>query len=141
MGLNPNMTRFLSERLDCNSDKEAAERIGVRPQSVSQWKIDFPEFRDMYEQLSSDGVKIATEMLRQKLGKAAEVVIETLKANNGRKPDYTNRLAAAKLLMQSQGMLKERRVHEGDPDNPIEVRVTADDLHEGVKRAKGGNGD
>lgn len=109
MGISATQGRFLSERLRCSSDKEAAEKISIAPATVYQWKMDYPEFKRLYDGLGEDGVKIATEILRQNLGRAAEAVRDALEAKDQRgKPDHIVRMGAAKLNMQACGMLKDR---------------------------------
>lgn len=124
MGVTVEQTRFLSERLKTNTDKVAAERAGVKVETVYQWKTDKPDFKRLYDGLAEDGVKLCMEILRQGLGRAGEVITEGMDAKDHRnKPDHDVRINAAKVAMQAHGLLKNQQVHSGDPDHPVETVV------------------
>ena len=63
--------RFLVQRLEVSTDKEAAERIGYDPKTVSKWKGRGYPIDEALRLLASDGVIVAAEILRRKAGKAA----------------------------------------------------------------------
>lgn len=123
MGLTGNQWQFIARRLVSSTDKEAAEVVGLRPQTVSEWKRDCPEFVREYEAAFTDGVHVAQEITRQHLGRAAMVLAEGLDARQGRKPDYASRLASAKAVLQSHGLLRDRVEHTSNPDAPVRIVV------------------
>lgn len=137
MSLTALQWRFIAARLLCSTDKEAAELIGIRHNTPSNWKLEYPEFAEQYEAAFKDGVHVAQEYSRKLLGKAVQRHDEALDANRRDKADHATRLTAAKNLLQIHGLLKNQQVHSGDPDNPVRVEISADDLHEATKRAKG----
>jgi len=108
MGLTGLQWRFIANRLTTSTDQEAAEITGVAPATVSRWKSGSLEFAEQYETSFRDGVHVAMEIARQNLGKAANTLADALEAKDGRNPDYQARIAAAKLLFQSHGLLKDK---------------------------------
>jgi hypothetical protein len=79
MGLSADQWRFIAARLVANSDKEAAESVGMSVGNMYNWKLD-PEFKAEYTAAFTDGVHVAMELSRQNLGKAANALAEGLLA-------------------------------------------------------------
>jgi hypothetical protein len=120
--------RFIAARLLAKTDKEAAEQVGINPQTASNWKQESAEFKTAYEDAFADAVSVAKGYTRALLGKASERLSEALDATktvevqlkstvewDKRKhfeeitvPDWKARLDAAKLILQAQGVLQDR---------------------------------
>jgi hypothetical protein len=90
--------RFLAERLQCRTDTEAAEIIGVRTQTPSEWKANCPAFKAKYDELGRDGLELAKTMIRATMGKAAAALAGNLVG----KPSDVNE--AAKTILTLGGM-------------------------------------
>lgn len=118
-----NQQRFLAERLLTSTDEDAAQKCEMTADSVRRWKRDCAEFVEAYQKLGSDGIELALDILRQHLGKMSITLTEAVEAMDGRKPDWQTRLAAIRIAFQSHGILRERRVIEGDADNPVKTIV------------------
>lgn len=121
--LTVNQQRFLAERLVTGSDEDACRNAKLASSTVRLWKSQSPEFVEAYQNLGSDGVELALDILRQHLGKMAVTLTEGAEALDGRKPDWATRLNAIRLAFQSHGLLRERRIVEGDADNPVKTIV------------------
>ena len=106
MGLTASQWQFIARRLVSGTDVEAAEAIGVRRQTISEWK-QIPEFLAEYEAAFKDGVHVALEITRQNLGKAAMVLTDGLEANKSDRADYQTRINSAKTIFQAHGLCKQ----------------------------------
>ena len=69
--------RYVSERVNCKYDYEAAGAIGVSRETVSRWanKADVDEAVKL---MVLDGVEVAREILRRSTSKAAQEIAEQL---------------------------------------------------------------
>lgn len=73
--------RFVIARQECKSDKDAAEAIGIKPDTVYHW----PEIvRDAVRHMAADGLTTALHMRRRHLAKAMAVKVAGLDSNNER---------------------------------------------------------
>lgn len=128
--------RFLAQRLLTKTDAEASELTNVSLPAIVVWKRQ-PEFMRVYQRGQEAALETAQRLMLCNIGRAVERITEAMDAiTSDGLPDYSIRLAAAKLMLQSQGILKERRVIEGSESSPLRVSVTADDLHEAMRKAQ-----
>ena len=68
--LTTNQLRWIVARQECTTDGEAAEMIGVKPDTMYRW----PEIvKDAARLMAGDGVYVAREMRRRALPKAMAV--------------------------------------------------------------------
>lgn len=136
MTLSMDQWRFIAQRLVSRNDAEARRSISLPQCTLSRWNRD-PEFLQAREDSLRDAIAASKNIMRANMAKAAEIISAALGAiNTDKTPDHSTRLAAAKLLMQAQGILKERRVIEGDDDNPVRVVVTPEDLYDAMRRVQ-----
>lgn len=73
--------RFVVARQECTTDKEAAEAIGLSPQTIYKW----PDIvRDAVRLMALDGASVALEIRRRSLAKAMMVKAAGLDTNDER---------------------------------------------------------
>ncbi len=80
-GFNLTQMRFLIARMDCNSNAEAAKKIGIRPATVTDWG---PDIRRAMYLMKYDGVITALEMQRKALPRAMAVKVGGLESQEER---------------------------------------------------------
>lgn len=79
--LTTNQLRYIVARQECATDGEAAEVIGVKPDTVYRW----PEIvKEAARLMAGDGVFVAREMRRRALPKAMAVKVAGLDSNDER---------------------------------------------------------
>ena len=100
--------RFLVKRLDVGSDKEAAELIGYNPKTISKWKAKGYPIDEALHLLGSDGVIIAAEILKRKVGKAAAIKVAGLDSEDGDKRQEVS----SEILDRVLGKATQRQEHE-----------------------------
>ncbi len=109
MALTITQLRFLAERLTSESDTEAAKRVGIHETTPAKWKGNNPDFAARYAKVFEDGVDLAIQIMREHLAAAALTLAENLKATGENGPDYAARNQAAKTLLQSHGLIRDRQ--------------------------------
>ena len=92
--LSVDQLRWVVARLECSTDKEAAERIGVTPATVYRWPASV---REAPRLLALDGVLTARQVLRRCVAKAAQVLVATLDDDDPRV-----RLRAAREILNRE---------------------------------------
>ena len=102
----PEQIDFVSHRMVCKSDKEAAEKAELNYDSVRSWK-NKQEVNLAVRLAKMDSVVVAREKLRRLAPKAVDVLDEEL-------DDKENRLAAARDVLDRAGLAKESKIkHTG----------------------------
>lgn len=79
--LTTNQLRYLVARQDYSTDGEAAEAIGMKPNTIYKWPSIVDEALRL---MASDGVFVAREMRRRALPKAMAVKVAGLDSENER---------------------------------------------------------
>ncbi len=109
--LSPDQLRYLTERVLCRTDAEAARNVGIAPTVIYHW----PEkllIQEAVNLMLSEGVEASREILRRALVDAARVKVDGLRS----KRTSIKQAAATEIL---------DRFH-GKPKQAIEATVTAD---------------
>ena len=98
--------KFLFVRPECRTDKEAADKIGIHPQTVNNWKGDGPPFPETYNKLmyglaavQEDAVEEAILQIRAMFPKALERLLELVDS----KSEHV-RLKAVELILSRGGV-------------------------------------
>lgn len=116
-----NQLRYLSVRGECKNEKEAAEMLGLKPQTVYNWP---DTVREAFELMLFDGVLVAGEILRRNLPKAAAVKVAALDSEI----DNIRQHAATEVLDRGLGKPTQRQELSG-PDGGAIVVVNWDDTN------------
>ena len=74
--------RFVVARQEFATDKEAAHEIGVKPDTVYQWKHRGSPIDESVRLMALDGIVVASELLRRNLAKAAAIKVAGLDSDN-----------------------------------------------------------
>lgn len=88
--LTTDQLRFVVARQEYSTDKEAAEAIGVRPNTVSQWKYAGAPIDEAVRLMAADGLITAQVIRRKALAKAMAVKVAGL--DDG-KPEVRQRVS------------------------------------------------
>ena len=76
--LSTDQIRFVVARQEFATDKEAAQEIGVKPDTVYQWKHRGVPIDDAVRLMAMDGIIVAKELRRRNLAKAMAVKVAGL---------------------------------------------------------------
>jgi hypothetical protein len=124
MTLTAQQWRFLALRLVSKTDTEAARELGIAENTPANWKGNDPEFAREYEACFRDGVHVAQEIARRNLGRAADTLCSALGATTtSGQPNWRARLEAARLLLQTHGLLRDRQELSGPGGGPIQHKM------------------
>lgn len=114
--LTADQLRFVAARLNTNTDKAAAESVGIPPQTVYNW----PNKGDIAEAVrlaQMDTVEVARERLRRLLLRAIDVLDEEMET------DKPKRLDAAKEVFDRGGLPPTQKLDIDVPQLTDIVRV------------------
>lgn len=82
--LTTDQIRFVIARQDFSSDKEAAKSVGIKPNTISQWKHSGVPIDEAVRLMVFDGLETALHLRKRNLAKAMAVKIEGLDSKSGR---------------------------------------------------------
>jgi len=83
--LSSDQIRFVLARQEYATDKEAAEAVGIKPNTVYQWKCRYSvPIDEAVRLITYDGLTVATELRRRNLAKAVAVKVAGLDSENER---------------------------------------------------------
>lgn len=82
--LSTDQIRFIVARQEFSTDKETAKQIGIKPDTVSQWKYKGVPINEAVRLMAMGGLVVAQEMRRRSLAKAMLVKVEGLDENDTR---------------------------------------------------------
>jgi hypothetical protein len=111
--------RFVSARVDCRYDYEAAEAIGLRREAPSRWdnKEDVDEVVHLMLQ---DGVMVAREILRRSTAKAAQEIADELEHRSV----AVRHKAAKDILDRNIGNAPAKHEVTGRDGGPVEMSLS-----------------
>ena len=115
--LSTDQIRFVIARQEFATDKEAAEAIGIKPDTVYHW----PDIvREAVRLMVEDGMVTALHLRRRNLAKAMMVKIRGLDS----KREQTRQGVATEIIEWEMGKAMQRETHEhtGADGGPIELR-------------------
>ena len=114
--------RYVSERVNCKYDYEAAEAIGISRETASRWtnKADVDEAVKL---MVLDGVEVAREILRRSTSKAAQEIAEQL----GHRSVNVRYKAAKDILDRNIGNAPAKHEVTGKDGGDLIINVRLDD--------------
>ena len=115
--LSVDQLRFITARVNCSTDKEAAQIIGVSPDIVSYWKRKGVPIDEAGKLMALDGVVVAREILRRSVAEAAAVKRAGLQSDDER----IKQGAASEILDRELG--KPTQKQEISTDGEMTFRV------------------
>jgi len=118
--LSTDQIRFVVARQEFSTDKEAAEQIGVKPNTVYTWKHKGVPIDEAVRLMAYDGIVVARTMIRRALAKAAAVKVAGLD-----EPDEKLRqMVASEILDRELGKPTQRQEITGADGGPVETHNT-----------------
>jgi hypothetical protein len=104
--LSSDMIRFIVARHEYPTDKEAAEAVGVKPNTVYQWKARYNKPIDEAVHLMAvDGLVVASELRRRNLAKAMAVKVAGLDSTK----ENTRQNVATEIIEWEMGKPTQRQ--------------------------------
>jgi len=120
------MIRFVVARHEYPTDKEAAEAIGINPNTVYQWKSRYNKPIDEAIRLMAlDGIVIARELRRRNLAKAMAVKVAGLDIED----DGLRQRIATEIIEWEMGKATQRQEVSGPDGGPMETVLRWPDGH------------
>ena len=131
--LTTDQLRFIVARQEYATDKEAAEAIGIKPNTVSQWKHKGAPIDEAVRLMAADGLVTAQVIRRKALAKAMAVKVSGLDDD---KPEVRQR-ASTEIIEWEMGKADQPVKHSG------EIQVNDDRVSEALRilHAGGNSGD
>lgn len=114
--LNYNQLRYLSIRPNFSSDKDAAEEIELSEKTVYNWK-EKELVKEALNLMASDGVIVASEILRRALPEAAAVKVAGIQSGDER----IRQSSSTEVLDRGLGKPTQRTEVSGKGGQPIEI--------------------
>ncbi len=115
--LTPRQLDFIRERLQAESDAEAARQVGIRPDLVAKWKAAGAPLDAILHLAKLDTVEVALERLRRLVNPSLDVLEDEL-------ADRRMRHQAATQLLDRAGIVAvTKTVLSGDADSPLRIVV------------------
>ena len=105
--LSTDQIRFVVARQECGTDKEAAEAIGIKPDTVYHWP---DAVRDAVRLMAGDGLHVAIEVRRRNLPKAMMIKAAGLDSDDER----LRQGVATEIIEWEMGKATQREEHSGD---------------------------
>jgi ABC-type uncharacterized transport system ATPase subunit len=111
--------RFVIARQQFSKDREAADEIGVKPDTVAQWKQRGAPIDEVVRLMVADGLVLAQRIRRNSLAKAMLVKVEGLDV----KDERLRQSVATEIIEWEMGTAKQRHEVSGPEDEQVVVRV------------------
>lgn len=123
--LNTVQIRFCVARVECRSDKEAAEMIGVSTGTVKSWNDDGDKLLvdEAVRLMAYDGVITAMEIRRRNLAKAMAIKAAGLDVGDER----LRQSVATEIIEWELGKATQRSEVDANIDSTIRVTLTGQD--------------
>ena len=122
--LSVDQIRFVVARQEFATDKESAEEIGIKPDTVYQWKHRGVPIDDTVRLMALDGVLVASELLRRNLAKAAAIKVAGLDSEN----EKTRQDVSTEIMDRQMGKPTQRQEISGSEGGAIVFEVKGIDL-------------
>jgi len=110
--------RFVVARQQFSTDKEAAQEIGIKPDTVYQWKHKGVKIDDAVRLMALDGVIVAQHLRRRNLAKAMAVKVAGLDSGD----EKLRQSVATEVIEWELGRATQRQEHSGRDGGPIETK-------------------
>lgn len=116
--LTTDQLRFVVARQDVSTDKEAAENIGVSPDTISYWKRGGTPIDEATKLMALDGLVAALHIRGRNLAKAMAVKVAGLGSDDER----VRQSVATEVIEWELGKATQRKEHSGPGGGPIETK-------------------
>ena len=119
--LSPDQIRFVVARQEYPTDKEAAESIGLKPDTVYHWKSrDKAPIDEAGALMAGDGLVVAAHVRRKSLAKAMLVKVGGLDSEDER----LRQNVATEVIEWEMGKAAQRTEASGPGGGPIEHKLS-----------------
>jgi hypothetical protein len=118
--LTPNQLRFVVALLDCKSKKEAAEAVGLEPNTVYGWNGNIDQAYELFRLYRTEA---ALEIGKNALVKAMMVKVKALDSDD----EGIRQRAATEIIEWQTGKAVQKQQISGDDGGPITIRVVYDE--------------
>lgn len=112
--LSTDQIRFVVARQECATDKEAAEAIGIKPDTVYHWP---DAVKDAVRLMAHDGIIVARNVRRRNLAKAMLIKVAGLDSEDER----MRQGVATEIIEWEMGKATQPTEHSGPGGGPIET--------------------
>ena len=119
--LTSDQIRFVVARQEFSTDKDAAEAIEIKPNTVSKWKADYP-IDDAVRLMAMDGIIVAKELRRRNLAKAMAVKVAGLDSGK----EQTRQNVATEIIEWEMGRATQKVESKGEVKNEVIVSYVDD---------------
>ena len=126
--LTADQIRFVVARQECSSDKEAAETIGISPETVKNWKYKGAPIDDAVRLMALDGIIVAKELRRRNLAKAMAVKVAGLDSAK----EQTRQSVSTEIIEWEMGRATQKQEVSGPEGGPIELELDHDTITEAL---------
>jgi hypothetical protein len=120
--------RFVVARQQFSTDKEAAQEIGIKPDTVYQWKHKGFQIDDAVRLMALDGVIVAQHLRRRNLAKAMAVKVSGLDSDD----EKLRQGVATEVIEWELGRATQRKEHTGRDGGPIETKTDVTGIDAGI---------
>ena len=115
--LTTDQIRFVVARQECATDKDAADAIDVKPNTVYKWKAEAP-VDEAVRLMALDGVIVAKELRRRNLAKAMAVKVAGLDEDDPR----LRQGVATEIIEWELGKPTQKQELTGADGGPLELK-------------------
>lgn len=120
--LSTDQIRFVVARQEFATDKEAAQEIGIKPDTVYQWKHRGSPIDQAVRLMALDGIVVAKELRRRNLAKAMAVKVAGLDSIK----EPTRQSVATEIIEWEMGRATQKqeiKIEDRDIDAAIELEL------------------
>ena len=117
--LTTDQIRFVVARQECPTDKEAAEAIGIKPDTVYRWP---DAVKEAVRLMAADGLIVAREVRRRSLAKAMLVKAAGLDSENER----VRQGVSTEIIEWEMGKATQRQEVTGADGSPLTIEYVND---------------
>ena len=118
--LSTDQIRFVVARQEFSTDKEAAQEIGVKPDTVYQWKHRGVPIDEAVRLMAFDGVEVASALRRRNLAKAMAVKVAGLDERDAK----LRQSVSTEIIEWEMGKAMQKQEITGHDGLPIPIQIT-----------------
>ena len=120
--LTTDQIRFIVARQEFATDKEAAEEIGISPETVKSWKYRGAPIDEAVRLMAGDGIVVATELRRRNLAKAMAVKVAGLDESDSK----LRQGVATEIIEWEMGKATQKVESKGETENRLIIEFVDD---------------
>ncbi len=117
--LTPEQIRFLTARMGCVSDREAARQIGINIQAPYKWRIHDVPIDEALSLLEQDSLSLARHLRKHNLAKAMQAKIDGLNSRDQR----LRQAVATEIIEWEMGKAMQRQELTGVDGGPVKYEI------------------